>query len=329
MRIINLSDIPEGSSAGSVVTIGNFDGVHRGHSEIFRRLRVKAAALGLPSVAVTFEPHPLSVLSRPVSPPTLITTFSQKCSLITDEGVDCLVVIDFSQSFAMISAGNFVREQLCGRLGMRHIIIGHDYCFGRGREGNFATLEQLGRECGFTVEDMDPVGEEGEIFSSSLARRLVAAGDMLAAARILGRYHVIAGTVIHGREIGREIGFPTANLTTDNELLPPDGVYAVKVHHMDEWHDGACSIGVNPTFGGGGRSLEVFLLDYSGDLYGVPLQLGFVSRLREIRAFAGIDELKRAIAGDVSAARKILAQVDPVWLKACSSLAFGREKEEV
>jgi len=309
MRVVTGSDIGTGIVHDCVVTIGNFDGVHRGHREIFRHLTASAVRRGLQSVVVTFEPHPLKVLSAEGVPP-MITTFEQKIALIGSAGVDYLVVVPFTAEFARTTAEDFVREMLCDSLGMRHIIIGHDYAFGKGREGNYQTLERIGAERGFTLEDMEPVGEAGMVFSSSLARRMIAAGDMQGASLILGRYHMISGTVVHGRDIGHTIGFPTANIATRNELLPPDGVYAVMVSLDGCLVKGACSIGLNPTFAGGSRAIEVFMLDYAGQVYGRPLAVCFVQRLRDIRKFSGVPELVEAISRDVQNTREILAEVD-------------------
>jgi riboflavin kinase / FMN adenylyltransferase len=309
MRVVTGSDIGRGTIHDSVVTIGNFDGVHRGHKEIFRNLISCGVQRGLQSVVVTFEPHPLKVLSAESTPP-MITTFDQKIALIGSAGVEFLVVVEFTAEFARMTADDFVRNVLCASLGMRHIIIGHDYAFGKGREGNYTTLERIGAEKGFTLEDMEPIGEEGIVFSSSLARRLIAAGDMEAASGILGRYYSISGTVVHGRDIGRSLGYPTANITTHNELLPPDGVYAVMVSVDGSLLKGACSIGLNPTFDGGTRSIEVFMLDYSGQIYGREIAFCFVRRLRDIQKYSDVSELVSAITRDVLHTREILAAVD-------------------
>lgn len=309
MRIVTGSDIAAGVIHDTAVTIGNFDGVHRGHMEIFRHLISRGVQRGLQSVVVTFEPHPLKVLSTVDTPP-MITTFEQKAALIGSSGVDYLVVVPFTAEFASMSADDFVRDLLCDSFGMRHIVIGHDYAFGKGREGNYTTLERIGAEKGFTLEDMEPIGEGGVVFSSSLARRLIAAGDMEGASGVLGRYHMISGTVVHGRDIGRSLGFPTANIATHNELLPPDGVYAVMVSVDGSLVKGACSIGLNPTFDGGVRTIEVFLLDYAGQIYGRELAVCFVQRLRDIHKFTDVAELVGAITRDVLHTREILAAVD-------------------
>jgi riboflavin kinase/FMN adenylyltransferase len=309
MRVVTGTDIGVGIIHDSVVTIGNFDGVHRGHMELFRRLITNAERLDLQSVVVTFEPHPLKVLSAHAAPP-MITTIEQKIFLIESTGVDCMVVVPFTAEFAAMTADAFVHDILCTALGMRHIVIGHDYAFGRDRAGNYETLERIGAEQGFTVEYMEPVGHEGAIFSSSLARRLIAGGDMQGASRILGRYHMISGTVVHGREIGHAIGFPTANVASANELLPPDGVYAVMVSVEGRLVEGACNIGLNPTFEGASHTIEVFLLDFSGHIYDRAIVVWFVQRLRDVRKHAGVAALVDAIAQDVLRTREVLATVD-------------------
>ena len=314
MRIVTGSDISAGIIHDSVITIGNFDGVHRGHMEIFRKLISCGIERGLQPVVVTFEPHPLKVLSAESTPP-MITTFDQKVALIASSGVDYLVVVPFTAEFARMTADDFVRGMLCDSLGMRHVIIGHDYAFGKGRQGNYATLERIGTETGFTLEDMEPVGEGGVVFSSSLARRMIAAGDVAGASGILGRYYMISGTVVHGRDIGRRLGFPTANLAVHNELLPPDGVYAVMVSVDGRLVKGACSIGLNPTFEGGSRSVEVFMLDYTDQIYGREIAVWFVQRLRDVIKFPDADALVSAITRDVLQTRDILATVEPDLLK--------------
>lgn len=314
MRILTGSDIFNQNINGSVVTIGNFDGIHRGHGEIFRHLKLKSERLGLPSVVVTFEPHPLAVLA-PEAAPARITTYEQKVALIAEAGIDCLAVIEFTPEFSRMTAEAFVRDVLCGAFGMRHIIIGHDYAFGRERQGNYETLARLGAECGFSLQDIDPVGEGDTIFSSSLARRLISSGDLPAASAILGRYHVISGQVVHGRQIGSKLGFPTANITTRNELIPPDGVYAVMVAVDGTLLQGACSIGTNPTFGQGERTIEVFLLDFTGQLYDREIAICFVQRLREMRKFFDIEELIRTIEGDIAMTREILSAINKDLIK--------------
>ena len=305
MHIISGTNIYDKNLSTSIITIGNFDGVHRGHAEIFAHLKKAGTSRGIPSVVVTFEPHPLKILA-PDSAPSLITTFDQKVALIENSGIDYLVVVPFTKEFSRLSATDFVLTVLCAPLGMQHIIIGHDYAFGRGREGNFSTLKRLGERHNFTIEDLPPIGEKGIVFSSSLVRAAISSGDMASAARILGRYYQIFGTVEHGREIGTSLGFPTANIHTTNELLPADGVYAVKVEVHGQYVSGACSIGCNPTFGGIMRTVEVFLLDFSGQIYGQSIKMHFVQRLRPVRKFSDSEALKAQIDLDVTDARRIL-----------------------
>ncbi len=312
MQIVTGTNIYDRILDASIVTIGNFDGVHRGHEEIFRHLKQKSMELGIPSVVVTFEPHPLKILA-PESAPLLITTFEQKAALIENSGVDYLLVVSFSREFSRLSAKDFVLKILCHSLGMKYIIIGHDYAFGRGREGNFNTLESLGALHGFTLEDLPPLGEQGIVFSSSLVRSAVADGDMPAASRILGRSYQISGTVVHGRNVGQGLGFPTANIDTPNELIPADGVYAVLVEVDGAVVKGACNIGCNPTFGGKIRSIEVFLLDFTGCIYDTEVTVQFVRRLRPVLRFADVDALKNAISEDVAHVRSILETVSSTY----------------
>jgi len=314
MRLLTGADVLKKNFTESVVTIGNFDGVHRGHAELLRQVTTAAAQRGLPSVVVTFEPHPLAVLA-PESAPLQITTFAQKVALIGETGVDCLAALTFTPEFSRTTADAFVIDILVGCLGMRHIIIGHDYAFGRDRQGNRESLERLGNAYGFTLEDIDPVGNGEAVFSSSLARRLINNGDMGSANAILGRYHVISGVVVHGREIGHVLGFPTANISTSNELIPPDGVYSVMVSVDGRLVQGACCIGNNPTFAGGGRTIEVFLLDFSGRLYDHEIAICFVERLRGVMKFPDAEALVAAIRHDVATTRAILASVDHGMIK--------------
>jgi len=314
MQLLDCSDIAVKHFTETAVTIGNFDGVHRGHAELFRHLIDRGARLCLPTVVVTFEPHPLAILA-PAAAPLMITTFSQKVELIEQAGIDYLAVIRFTREFSQIPAETFVRSHLCHALGMRHIIIGHDYAFGRDRLGNYATLATMSAECGFSIEDLEPFGQDGKIYSSSLARRMIGSGDVSGAATILGRYHTISGRVVHGREIGAKIGFPTVNIVTENELIPPDGVYAVMVSVGGQLLKGACNIGKNPTFEGNHRTIEVFLLDYSGQLYDSTLAVCFVQRLRDVKKFSDAATLVEAINRDVSITRSVLAAVDRNMVK--------------
>ncbi|MCM2359381.1 MAG: bifunctional riboflavin kinase/FAD synthetase [Geobacteraceae bacterium] len=300
----NLDDIRD-KLANAVVTIGNFDGVHLGHRAIFRRVREAAAELGGVSVAITFVPHPLRLLPSRKSL-RLITPYGEKEGLIAASGIDYLVIIPFTGEFAAMSAPDFVSRVLVGRIGMKKLVIGYDYAFGRNREGNVALLQKLGGELGFDVEVLAPIGNGDNVYSSTRVREMIGAGEVKGVVSLLGRHFFLDGTVVHGHHRGKGLGFPTANLATENELIPKSGVYAVKVKIDDVLYDGACNIGANPTFGDEAISIEVFIFDYAGDLYGRRLRLLFVDRIRDEMKFPDAAALQQAIRADVARCREIL-----------------------
>lgn len=312
MRTIITDDFSKQLVERSVVTIGNFDGVHRGHRELFKQVTDRASRLSAASVVITFNPHPLRVLSPDNRRFSLITTFEQKRELIAESDIDLLFVIPFTAVFAAMSAELFARLVLHDTLGACSLMIGHDYAFGKDREGNEASLRSFGKELGFDVFTLDPVGDGELLFSSSSVRKLVSAGAVTDALQILGRCHRISGQVIHGREIGRSLGFPTANIATQNELIPGDGVYAVWISVLGELFMGACSVGINPTFEGGTHTIEVFLFDFNGDLYGQELVIHFVKKLRNVIRFPDATALMAQIADDVTLARSVLTETLPV-----------------
>jgi riboflavin kinase / FMN adenylyltransferase len=311
MRTIMGPDFNTVYSDKSVVTVGNFDGVHRGHKEIFSQLVAVSRELQAKSVVVTFDPHPLKLLA-PSKAPKTITSLDQKRKLIAESDIDLLVVIPFTELFASLFAEQFVNDILCFMFNTKHLIIGHDYAFGKNRQGNETLLRSLGLTHGFKVQALDPVGDGPVIFSSSIVRKKVTAGEIEGASEILGRCYSITGRVVHGREIGRKLGFPTANIVTENELIPADGVYAVWVEVGGKLHPGACSIGNNPTFSGGLQTIETFLLDFEGDLYEQDIVVQFVSRIRGIRRFADASALMAQIKNDISQIRTLLATGLPV-----------------
>lgn len=311
-----------------VVTIGNFDGVHLGHREIFKRVRQLAREIGGVSVVITFVPHPLKVVAAHKEV-RLITTSREKEALIEGSGIDYLLEIPFDKEFAAVPAARFVETVLVGAIGVERLVIGYDYAFGRGREGDVALLRQLGERHGYTVDELEPISDGSTVYSSTAVRRMVSAGNVSCAASLLGRHFSISGRVVHGHERGRGLGFPTANIETEKDLIPSVGVYAVKVCMGDRLLDGACNIGPNPTFGNQHLSIEVFLLDFEGDLYGRELTLFFIERLRGEKRFSGIDELKQAIAADVARCREILGEARPVPSESggdwdCASPGTGR-----
>jgi riboflavin kinase/FMN adenylyltransferase len=296
---------------GVVATIGNFDGVHLGHREIFRRVREEALQSGAASVVITFDPHPLRVIpsSRSIK---LISTLQEKITLIGASGVDYLVIIPFDAAVAAILPREFVEQVLVGTLGVRRLVVGHDYAFGRNRAGDVGLLRSLGAEFDFVVEELAPIASNGVIYSSSLIRSMVRSGAVAEVVRYLGRHYSLSGTVMHGSGRGESLGFPTANIRTDKELLPAQGVYAVKVRLGTDLLDGACNVGDNPTFGPGPTGIEVHLIDTDRDLYGQELRLYFIDRIRNEQRFASVEDLVAAITQDVQRCRELLATAAPV-----------------
>jgi riboflavin kinase/FMN adenylyltransferase len=294
--------------AGSCVTIGNFDGVHKGHQKLIRLACSRAKRYDLTSVVVTFDPHPLRVL-RPDASLPFITLTDQKIELISQFGPQVCLLLEFTMDMARLSPADFVKHYLVDGLKMRDMIIGYDYHLGKGRAGNFETLAGLGREHGFSVDRLDPVSIDGAVVSSTRIRDLVQAGSVWQARPLLGRFYQVKGEVVHGMNRGgRLLGFPTANLKLVDELFPKPGVYAIWVEVGDEVHQGVANIGKNPTFGNDALSVEAHLLDFAGDLYGRDIRVHFVQRIRDERKFGSLDELKDRIKKDSQLGRQILAQ---------------------
>lgn len=294
--------------AGSCVTIGNFDGVHKGHQKLIRLTSARARELDLVSVVVTFDPHPLRVL-RPDQGPPFITLIQQKLELISQYGPQVCMLLNFTREMAALPPEEFVRTYLIEGLNMKELIIGYDYHMGKGRAGNFETLSELGRRSGFTVDRLDPVSIDGAVVSSTRIRDLVQAGNVWQARPLLGRFYQVSGEVVHGMNRGgRLLGFPTANIKLVDELFPKPGVYAIWVEMGDEVHKGVANIGKNPTFGNEALSVEAHILDFAGDIYGSDIRVHFVQRIRDEKKFSGIDELKDRITADIELGRQILAQ---------------------
>jgi len=294
----------------AVVTIGNFDGVHIGHQALFHLVIAKAEVLRGTSVAITFEPHPVRVLNGNSFPP-LITLYEQKVDLIGRSGIDVLIVIPFTRRFAEISATDFIVNILLERIGMKAIVVGKDYAFGKNREGNVEMLYRLGDRFGFEVVVTDwitiPVNGIGRV-SSTKIRELVLDGQMEEARKLLGRYYQIRGTVVKGRNRGGKLlGFPTANIHLVDELCPRTGVYAVTVECLGKQFLGVANIGYSPTFDDCLFTVEVHILNFSGHLYDEKIRVNFVKRIRDEIRFSGIQELSDQIRKDIQNAREILA----------------------
>jgi len=292
-----------GGAAGTVVTVGTFDGVHRGHWHVLRTLSQTARRLGRPSVLVTFDPHPLAIV-RPDSAPPLLTTPAEKIEILAESGVNYVVFLRFDAELANFKPERFVRQILIDRLGMRHLVIGYDHGFGRGRSGDVETLLRIGRDAGFDVDVVPAVADTGEAISSTRIRRALEQGDVLAAAVALGRPYAMRATVIRGDGRGRSLGFPTANLRLPNpaKLVPRPGVYAARAMLRGRTVNGVMHVGPRPTFPGASPSIELHLFDFDEDLYGTELGVAFCARIRDIERFDGVPSLIRAMESDRTAA---------------------------
>jgi riboflavin kinase/FMN adenylyltransferase len=292
-----------------VLTIGNFDGVHKGHLALFDRVKERAAAIAGRSAVMTFEPHPVKFLS-PGSGPPLITPTEQKLQLIAEAGIDFIFCMAFTRQFASVSARDFVKNILVDRIGIREVIVGYDYAFGYGRGGNTQLLTEMGKDLGFRVHLVEPVRVDHTLVSSTSIRKLVQDGDLTEANKLLGRDYGVTGKVVKGRNRGgRLLGFPTANLDLIDELIPKRGVYAVRVQVGGNRYSGVTNIGYNPTFGDNALSVETHVLDFTGDLVGKTIRVFFVRRLRDEKAFESVDALSEQIARDVQQARGILGNI--------------------
>jgi riboflavin kinase/FMN adenylyltransferase len=303
--ITDLRAFPK-SLPAPIMTIGNFDGVHLGHQAIFHTLRQRARELGGTSVVLTFDPHPLKILA-PQHCPLLITPTAKKLSLMQACELDVVICLPFTQELANLTPVAFVEEALVGRIGIREIYVGYDFAFGKGRQGTIALLRELGHRHGFHVHIIEPIAAEGRVVSSSIIRQWVQQGSVDEAALLLGRLYSIAGTVIEGYQKGRELGFPTANVRSTYELIPGRGVYAVVVDWRGQRYEGVANIGVNPTFGRTQLSVEVHLFNFSQQLYGETVEVSFVKKIRDERAFPSVADLVKQIGQDVDTAHALLA----------------------
>lgn len=288
-----------------VVTLGNFDGVHLGHRALFRRLLSKARQLQCRAAVYTFDPHPLKLL-LPDRAPLMLNTQAEKRRLIAASHVDLLIEAPFTAELAAFSPEQFVDEILIAMLQVRGLVIGYDYAFGKNRRGDANFLQEYCSARGISVDILKPVGADGQPYSSTRIRQMLSAGQVAEAVSLLGRHYNLEGEVVAGKQRGRKLGFPTANLVTEKEQLPAPGVYAVKVRHNLQEYNGVVNLGKCPTFENGKSTIEVHLLDFSDELYGQKIRIYFVERLRGEKKFSGLQELTDAIAADVVRARQIL-----------------------
>jgi riboflavin kinase/FMN adenylyltransferase len=292
---------------GGAVAIGNFDGLHPGHAQLIRIARETARIAGRPAGVLTFEPHPKKVF-KPDAAPFRLTPWPAKQRLLADLGLDFAVVLTFDRDFASRSAADFIARTLIDAVGVSHVVVGYDFCFGRGRAGTGETLIAAGAVHGFGVTRVAAVaGPDGEAYSASRIRHLIAAGDVRGAARLLGRIWEIEGVVETGDRLGRELGYPTANLRLGETLQPAFGIYAAQAMIDGRWRDAVVSLGTRPTVADRGVLVEAHVFDYAGDLYGRTLRVRLVDYLRAEAKFPDLEALKRQIAVDCREARARLA----------------------
>jgi len=311
-RWYGLDDVPA-ELGRSVVTIGEFDGVHRGHQRIVEHARLAAAQLGLPVIVVTFDPHPDEVV-RPGSHPPLLCTASRRSQLLAGLGVDAVCVLPFTLEFSQLGPDEFVRAVLVERLHAARVVVGDNFRFGHRAAGDVALLAELGEKYDFAAEGVPLLSENGTTISSTAIRALLSAGDVAGAAEDLGRPHRVEGVVVRGHQRGRSLGFPTANLETlPHTAIPADGVYAGWLVNLDpagletERWPAAISVGTNPTFDGRVRTVEAYALDRDDlDLYGAHVGVDFVSRLRDTLKFGAVADLVTQMRIDVDDARRLL-----------------------
>ncbi len=312
MDVFNSLDGISEDFRGAVVTIGNFDGVHRGHQHIFHKVLREARQEKSKAVVITFEPHPKRVLHPERQPFYLITSLEEKIVRIAEAGIDGLLLISFSVEFSHTTAQEFIHSILWDRLRIKKIFIGHDYTFGRGREGNETLLAAAGEKLGFAVEVIGAFKVGDIVISSSLTRNLILAGRVKEAALYLGRPYNLSGVVIVGHRRGRGLGFPTANIQPDKVLIPARGIYAVRLLLAGKTHQGVLNIGFNPTFADNALSVEAHIFDFDEDIYGQRLEVMFIDRIRDEMKFDSPARLVAQIRRDVETARKILDKTSAV-----------------
>jgi riboflavin kinase/FMN adenylyltransferase len=306
MQVIRHLEACDRRFRSPVVTLGNFDGVHRGHQEILSRVVRQARQSGREAVLITFFPHPTSVLA-PSRAPAALGSLGERLERFREVGVDVVVLQRFTPAFAALDAEVFIERYLVRRLEVAKVVIGHSVNFGRARGGNARTLTEAGARLGFAVEVVGPVKVDGIAVSSTAVRERLAAGEVVVASRLLGRPYAVEGRVVRGDQRGQGLGFPTANVRPRTAVLVPDGVYAVRLRWNGERRDGVANVGRNPTFGQGrARTLEAHLFEFAGEIYGRALRVEFVDRLRGEKKFASPQELVEQIREDVARAREVL-----------------------
>jgi len=294
---------------GCVATIGNFDGVHRGHQALLKLLKDRSQALGLPSLVLTFEPQPAEYFARGAPVPRL-TRFREKVHYLAQAGVDKVCVLRFDAVLAALTAESFIEEILCGRLKVKHLIVGDDFRFGHGRQGDVVLLKNAGERLGFTVEIMARVLIEGQRVSSTRIRQALGVADQALAERLLGRPYCMLGRVVYGDQLGRVLGFPTANIYLHRQETAVKGIYVVRLHGIAKTGlAGVANVGTRPTVGGTRTLLEVHVFDFAETIYGRQVEVEFLKKLRDEERFDNLDLLKDQMWIDAGQARDYFAKL--------------------
>ena len=307
MQIFDSPDAVRKALGPTVATIGKYDGMHLGHQSILREVRARAAACGLPTLVILSEPHPEEYFSPQTAPPRL-NHFRDKVDFLANTGIDAVLRLQFDESVSSCPAERFVSEFLVAQLGVQVLIVGDDFRFGQGRAGDYAMLKALSVGHGFAVSSVPPCSSGTERVSSTLVRNYLAEGKCADVTRLLGRPYSIGGTIVRGRQLGRQLGVPTANVTLSGTSLPTSGVFAVHVECAGQWYEGVANLGVKPTVDAEPRpSLEVHLFDFSDNIYGEYMRVHFLEKLRAERKFDSLQALQEQIVRDQETARRVLA----------------------
>jgi len=291
----------------SVITLGNFDGLHLGHQELIKLIIQRAKETASLSMVVTFRPHPLKILAPEKCPP-LISIYEEKILLLEKLGIDVLVKIPFTLDFSAMEPRDFVKNVLCNLLGAKEIFVGCNYRFGKGRKGDIRMLRELGKEFGFVVREIEQVSLNGEVISSTRIRELIKNGEIEYAAKLLGRPYALCGIVIKGDGRGKGLGFPTANIASRHSLIPSNGVYAVRLFVRDKHYNGVVNIGIRPTFDAKSPAIETHIFDFDEDIYGEEITVYFIRKIREEKKFQDAEALIKQIMSDIETAKHMLSQ---------------------
>ncbi|CAN5250338.1 bifunctional riboflavin kinase/FAD synthetase [soil metagenome] len=311
-KLVFLDDVIRDEN--TVLTVGTFDGVHEGHKVLIKSVLDKADKYNARSTIVTFDPHPRNIINPGSAGIKLLSTLPERCELLADLGIDQMVVIPFDRDFSLLSSEEFVRDIIWKKIGVKAFVIGYDHQFGKDREGSIDTVRELGEKFGFEAHIVSRQEVENKTVSSTTIRNaLQDKGDVKQAAKFLGRYYILNGTVVHGDKRGRRIGYPTANIQIDmsKKVIPKKGVYAVWLRVDGEYHPGMMNIGKRPTFEGEELTMEVHIFSFNNDIYGKEVQIQFVDRIRDEQQFEGIEQLKKQLGQDRSESENILKSNRP------------------